>query len=282
MDYYSAEFNIIPYSQDAADLLAAFLADIGFDSFEDVAGSGLRAFIPASRYEEESVKQTVDEFPMDVSINWKTDFIEHRDWNEEWEKKYFQPLLLGGGKCVVHSSFHKDFPAAEFDITIDPKMAFGTGHHSTTTLMADHLFANSVKGKKVLDMGTGTGILSIIAMMIGAREAIGIEIDRDAYENAVENSQLNHVNVNLICGDARALQDVNDVDIFLANINRNIILADLDRYVATLAQEGRMFLSGFYLEDVPLIENALALYGMKIVKVTHKEDNWASIEAALK
>lgn len=277
-DYLKVSFKITPFSQDAADLLAAFLADIGFDSFEEASDS-LDAFITSQLFSQEALRDTLADFPIDVEISWQSELIRHKDWNEEWEKNYFKPLVLADGRCVVHSSFHIDYPPSEFEIIIDPKMAFGTGHHATTSMMVNHLFDINLEGKSLLDMGTGTGILAILASKLKAHSAVGIEIDKGAYENAIENAALNQADIFLLHGDASLLKDIKDIDVFLANINRNIILADLDRYVQTLKPGGILILSGFYKSDIPLLEAALIQNGMKIASTSSSEDNWASIKS---
>ena len=277
-NYYKFDFNINPYSADAADLLAAFLADEGFDSFEEKP-DGLTAYIPADDYREGSIEEATAGFPIETEIKWERELIEGRDWNEEWEKRYFKPLVLAGGRLVVHSTFHTDFPEAEYEVIVDPKMAFGTGHHATTTMMANHLFNMDLKGKKILDMGTGTGILAIIANKLGAGDVTGIEIDEGAYENALENAELNEADVKLIHGDAGKLKDIEDVDVFLANINRNIILADLKDYSATIKSGGEIVLSGFYEKDIPLLAAALERNGFTINERATEGEDWASVRA---
>lgn len=277
-DYVKAVFDIKPYSADAADLLAAFLADAGFDSFEESDGS-LVAYCDAKLFSRGAVEEAVAALPMDARVSWESTLIPHQDWNEEWEKNYFKPLVLADGRCVVHSTFHSDFPQATYEIVIDPKMAFGTGHHATTSMMVNHLFGLDLGGKTVLDMGTGTGILAILADMLGAEKVTGIEIDADAIENTRENVALNSARVDLICGDAEALRPFKNVDVFLANINRNIILADLEKYVATISPSAVLLLSGFYLADVPVIEEALRNCGMKIAETVTEADNWTSVKA---
>lgn len=277
-DYIKVGFNLKPYNSDAADLMAAFLADIGFESFEHT-DDGLCAYVQDQLYNEALIEDIIKDFPFDLTIKYQKELIPHEDWNEEWEKKYFQPIVIGNGRCVVHSTFHKDYPAAEYEIIVDPKMAFGTGHHATTTMMANFLFDIDVRNKKVLDMGTGTGILAMIAYKLGASEIIGIEIDPDACENARDNARLNETDINFITGDADCLQGIKDVDIFLANINRNIILADLGRYVKTLHSGSILLLSGFYISDIPIIENALRIHGLKIEEVKEMGENWASLKA---
>ena len=276
-NYYKVNFKIIPYNSDAADLLAAFLADIGFESFEE-SETGVNAYIQELLLDEMAIRDILSSFPFGVEITWKKQFIEHTDWNEEWERKYFQPLVIGDGKCVVHSTFHKEYPCADYDIIIDPKMAFGTGHHATTTMMANHLFNIDLNGKKVVDMGTGTGILAILANKLGAVDVTGIEIDSAAYDNAIENANLNNAQIKIVLGDSNKLEDLHAIDVFLANINRNIILADLDRYVKTLHSESIILLSGFYSQDVNMIEKALISNGIKIEEVVETGDSWASIK----
>lgn len=280
-DYYSVEISIRPYSEDAADLLAAFLADIGYESFVTTE-TGLTAYVQAELFDPRVLKATIEEFPMDVEADWISEFIEQRDWNEEWEKRYFKPLLLGGGKCVVHSSFHEDYPAAPVDITIDPKMAFGTGHHATTSMMVDHLFNIDLKGATVTDMGTGTGILAIVAKKLGAARVMGIEIDDVACENARENVILNDVEAEIINGDSSSLECLEEADVFLANINRNIIIADLDRYAGALRPGGIMLLSGFYKDDIPMLEGSLRHEGLEIESTVYTDEGWASIRAIKK
>lgn len=276
--YFRFDFNISPYNEDAADLLAAFLADEGFESFEKT-DDGMSAYIQKDNLKEGSIESVISGFPFEVNIKWEKQLIENKDWNEEWEKKYFKPLVLASGKCVIHSSFHADYPKADYEIVIDPKMAFGTGHHATTSMMVNHLFEINPAGKKLIDMGTGTAILAILAKKLGSKEAIGVEIDPGAYENAIENASINNVEIDLRLGDVKALEDECDADIFLANINRNIILADLENYLKTLKPGGILIISGFYESDVPLLEAALKENGMKIEVISTEGDGWCSIRA---
>lgn len=280
-NYYKIEFSLNPFSNDAADLLAAFLADIDFESFEETE-AGINAYIQEPNFNENLLKEVLESFPMDTDIVWKQELIKQRDWNSEWEKKYFKPLLLADGKCIIHSSFHKDYPAAEVDITIDPKMAFGTGHHATTSMMVNYLFSTPLKNEVVIDMGTGTGILAIIAKKLGAEEVWGIEIDPGAYDNALENAELNDAKVNFLLGDASKLAEVPMSDVFLANINRNIIIADLERYLERLKPGGRIFLSGFYASDIPLIKFALEGQSAEIISTSEENEGWSAIQAIKK
>ncbi|MDE5874191.1 MAG: 50S ribosomal protein L11 methyltransferase [Muribaculaceae bacterium] len=273
-DYISLRLDVAPCCEDATDLLAAFLCEIGYESFTS-DDEGMTAFIKDSSYDEEKVKEIISEFPMPVKIVYSTELVKGEDWNEEWEKNYFQPIIIDG-KCVVHSSFHTDVPEAEYDIVVDPKMAFGTGHHSTTYNMMRHLLSMDLKGKTVIDMGTGTGILAILAAMAGAMEVTGIEIDPYACENAVENVRLNGVDATMICGDASSLQSLPAADLFLANINRNVITSDIDRYSRALKTGGEMLLSGFYKEDIPIVEEAARKEGLETTGML-EDNNWVAL-----
>jgi ribosomal protein L11 methyltransferase len=177
------------------------------------------------------------------------------------------------GRCVIHSSFHNDIPAAEYDIVIDPKMAFGTGHHQTTTLIIRHLLELDLQGKSVVDVGTGTGILAILAAMRGAAPVNAIEIDEFAHVNAVENVALNgHSEINVILGDASALAGIAPSNILLANINRNVILNDLSKYVDAVTVGGEIVLSGFYSADADIILAQAEPMGLQCIARSHIDD----------
>ena len=276
MNYYKVRFECAPCSEDITDLLAAFLADLGYESFEP-DGLGLTAYVQASEFSEDAVKDMLEDFPMETSISFDSEFVESQNWNEEWEKHYFQPIVIAG-ECVVHSSFHKDVPAARYDILIDPKMAFGTGHHATTSQMMRYVLdIEDIEGKTVIDMGTGTGILAILCKMRGAGKVDGIEIDPGAFENAVENAALNSQAIGFICGDASALADLPPADIFLANINRNVITADIRLYADRIKSGGTLLLSGFYTVDIPIVMAAAEPLGFTLDKSTEEGDHWAAI-----
>lgn len=274
-DYLSVRVDLSPCSTDATDLAAAFLADAGFESFEPDE-SGLTAYIRASEDGEKLTTEALQDFPFEAEIAISSEFIKGEDWNSEWEKNYFKPILIDD-LCVVHSTFHKDVPSAKYDIVIDPKMAFGTGHHDTTSQMMRHILSLPLEGKGVIDMGTGTGILSFLAKMRGAENVTGIEIDKPAYENAVDNASLNNCDVRFIHGDASALSEISASDFLFANINRNIILADIDRYASALNPGGTMLLSGFYEEDIPLIMEAANKYGLKEESRLVSEAGWTAL-----
>lgn len=275
-DYYEVRVNLDPCTEDATDYLAAVLGDIGFESFVP-DNTGLTAYIQKDLYSREEIDISLEDFPFGGVRNVETKFVEGQDWNAEWEKNYFKPIIVGD-QCVIHSSFHTDIPKVRYDIVIDPKMAFGTGHHATTSLIITRLLQTDLEGKSVIDMGTGTGILAILAAMRGAKPVYGIEIDGFAYDNAVENTKINnHAEITLINGDASALDGLPAVDVFIANINRNVITADIDKYAAHLKSGGVMLLSGFYEHDIPVVMEAAGRYGLSEAGNEVKGDNWTCV-----
>lgn len=281
-DYYRVRVELSPCTADTTDLIAAFLAEVGFESFEP-DDTGLSAYISCDALDQAGTdvcrltRETLADMPMPLrELHVESERIPGCDWNEEWEKHYFKPIVIEG-RCVVHSSFHHDVPQAEFDIVIDPKMAFGTGHHHTTSRMASWILEEEMSGRSVIDMGTGTGILAILAAMRGATPVTGIEIDPGAYENALENVRLNHQDIRMICGDASALDQLEPADLLLANINRNIILGDIDRYAAALRPGGTMLLSGFYEQDIPVIAEAAERYSLTMCG-KKDSDNWVAVK----
>lgn len=276
MNYYKVRFDCAPCSEDITDLLAAFLADFGYESFEPDS-AGLTAYVQDAAYSEIIIKEVIADFPIPTHITYDSEFVESKNWNEEWEKHYFQPILIAG-EVVVHSSFHKDIPEANYDILIDPKMAFGTGHHATTSQMMRYILdLKEIENKSVIDMGTGTGILAILCKMRGAGSVTGIEIDPGAYENAVENAMLNNQTIDFICGDASALDNSEAADIFLANINRNVITSDIDKYSAKIKSGGVLLLSGFYTNDIPVVMAAAEPLGFTLDKATEEGDHWTAL-----
>ncbi|MCH5221578.1 MAG: 50S ribosomal protein L11 methyltransferase [Muribaculaceae bacterium] len=280
-DYYKIEFAINPANIDACDLLAALLADEGYESFEPTdVGDFMAAYVPANTYNENIISGIINVLPIVADITYQASFIEGRDWNSEWEQNYFKPILVAG-KVAIHSSFHTDIPKADYDITIDPRMAFGTGHHATTTLMIKSLLKSDISGKNVIDMGTGTGILAILSAMLGADNVVAVEIDPFAAENAIDNAASNlHGNtdkVKVIVGDASSLDDYNSfADIFLANINRNIITADIAKYAVAMRAGALITVSGFYVVDRPIVIAAASAVGLRFLSADD-DNNWSSL-----
>lgn len=274
--FICATITPVPTSTDTLDLLAAWLGDIGFDSFSQESGS-LKAYMEAKNFSSPILEAALNDFPM-AAVNLHTDLtlIEGEDWNSEWEKNYFKPIVIEG-QCVVHSSFHTDVPNGRYDITIDPKMAFGTGHHSTTSLMIEYLLETEVEGKTVTDMGTGTAILAILAAMRGARQVQGIEIDPDAADNARENVHLNNVEAEIHTGSAPLLAMLPPADIFLANINRNIIMADIEAYAQAMNPGAQIAVSGFYDTDIEMVVKAAEKAGLQKISQKTAPDAWSRI-----
>lgn len=279
-DYYKVVFALAPANTDACDLLADALADAGYESFEPADdGSSLTAYVPAALFDSEKTAIAEQSLPFETAISRTEEFIEGRDWNSEWERNYFKPIVVAG-EVAVHSSFHTDVPPARYDIVIDPRMAFGTGHHATTTLTMQSVLANVRKGDTVIDMGTGTGILAILASMAGARQVEAIEIDPFAADNARDNVALNlapDANVTIHTGDASLLASMPaKADLFLANINRNIITADIAAYAAAMRPGAIITVSGFYTSDCPVVAEAAHKAGLSD-KESDQLDNWCSM-----
>lgn len=275
MDFIQIDFVISPLEDYVKDVLASELAQIGFDSFVPV-DNGLQAFVAAAQFSEEQLQVVIADFPFEAFIEYEVKEIVSKNWNEEWEKHYFEPIVIGND-CVIHSSFHKNVPQAKYDIVIDPKMAFGTGHHETTSLVIAELLLMDLENKKVLDMGCGTAVLAILAAMRGANDLLAIDIDPWCTENSEENIVLNKVSgIEVKLGGAELLAGLH-FDIVLANINRNILLADMAQYAACLTTGGELYMSGFYSQDIPLIEAEANNNGLKLISFKEK-NNWVVVK----
>lgn len=273
-DYTKIEFKVTPNEEVATDVLAALLAEVGFESFVPNE-EGLEAYVPHNLYDESNITAVVENFPLEgYTITYNSEFIEGEDWNAEWEKNYFQPIVLGE-ECVIHSTFHTDVPKARYDILIDPKMAFGTGYHQTTCHMLRAILASDMNGKSVLDMGCGTALLAILARKHGATDVVAIDIDEFAYENAKENVVLNNTpDIEVRLGGAEAIKEDDSFDYVIANINRNILLADMVNYVRCMHPGSQIFISGFYTEDMEVLKEEAARHGLRYIG--YAEDNrWA-------
>ena len=256
------------------DVLVAELADLGFESFE-TEQQPLRAYIQTSLLDETAVRDLLQNFRFEGIKSYEFAECEDKDWNAEWEKNFFEPIVVGN-RCVIHSSFAHDIPACEYDITIDPKMAFGTGHHQTTSLMLQAILDTDLRGKQVLDMGCGTAVLAILASMRGAKNVTAIDIDDWCVENAKDNLKINSIeNVEVLLGDARLLKD-RHFDVILANINRNILLQDMPIYVASLNCNGCLYISGFYEQDTQILREKAEALGLKFSDFQTK-DNWCRL-----
>lgn len=282
MKYLEFIFKSAPATSIANDVLCGVLGEAGFESFVEQEDGTLAAYIQTSDYDEKKLTETLAEFPLpDTRISYTWSAAEDRDWNEEWEKNFFQPIVIGEGQCVVHSTFHHDVPQADYDIVINPQMAFGTGHHQTTGLMMQELLSMDLTGKRVLDMGCGTSILAILASMRGAASCEAVDIDEWCVRNSLENIELNHIgNVSVRQGDASILKDMGKFDVILANINRNILLRDMNAYIAQLIPGGELLISGFYDVDIPLLRQEAEKLGLTLVRV-RQDENWTMLHFRL-
>ena len=275
MNFIQVNFSIEPFEEYLSDLLASELGDLGFDSFLPTF-NGLEAYIPAELYSETKLNELLSSFIFEATIEYTAITVETINWNEEWERHYFEPIIIDD-KCVIHSSFHKDIPILQYDIVIDPKMSFGTGHHETTSLMIAEILKMDVKGLNLLDMGCGTSVLAILAAMRGASKISAIDIDAWCVENSIENIALNQVeSIDVKKGDAQLLKG-QKFDVILANINRNILLNDIKIYADCLSAGGELYMSGFYKEDIELIEAEANRNKLKLDYFVEK-NNWVVVK----
>jgi ribosomal protein L11 methyltransferase len=271
-NYLEFKFKIEPL-QPASEILVAELGYLGFESFVEEE-DGITAYIPAEEYEDDLLAGVHILQSEEFQITYSKGEIEQVNWNEEWEKN-FSPIMVDD-ICSVRAPFHPE-PDTEFDIVIEPKMSFGTGHHATTHMMIQHILKNDWNDKAVLDMGCGTGVLAILASMKGAKFVDAIDIDNWCYQNTLENVGRNDCdNINVEEGGAELLQD-RKYDMILANINRNILLRDLSIYKDSLNKGGNLFLSGFYEEDIPVIKEACQKLGLNYIEHIERS-NWVAVK----
>lgn len=277
MKYLEFTFRTIPCTEIANDVLSAVLGEVGFESFVEQA-DGISAYIQMNLYKEAALKEALAGFPLpDTKIEYNYQEAEDKDWNEEWEKNFFQPIVIGD-RCVIHSTFHKDVPHAQYDIVINPQMAFGTGHHETTSLIISELLDSDLQGKSLLDMGCGTSILAILARMRGAAPCTAIDIDEWCVRNSIENIALNNVDdIAVFQGDASSLEGKGPFDIVIANINRNILLNDMKQYVRCMHPGSELYMSGFYVDDIPVIQAEAERNGLQFLHQREK-NRWAAVK----
>lgn len=301
MQYLEFTFTTAPANEAVQDVLAAVLAEIGFDSFvhtdeldraakertadpeapvlEDKAAEDhFRCYIQKALFDRDALDTALREFPLpDVEINYEMVEAEDKDWNEEWEKNYFKPLVVDG-RCVIASTFHENVPQAEYRITINPQMSFGTGHHATTSQMISRLLNDDITGKEVLDMGCGTSILAILARMRGAAHCLGIDVDEWCVKNSRENIALNRLDgIDVELGNAESLAGRGPFDLVIANINLGILVNDLKHYVACMKPGAYIYMSGFYDSDIPTLMQEATAQGLTLVD-EHVLDGWACIK----
>ena len=246
MEYTELNFQVSP-PEPGVDLLIASLGEVGFESFMEEE-EGLLAYIPTQDYDKEKVDEVIQQYP-DLQISYSSKTIADQNWNAVWESN-FEPVIVGSD-ILVRASFHEVEGPFDYEIVIDPKMAFGTGHHSTTYLMLEQLLQLNVENAEVLDMGCGTGVLAILARMRGCASALAIDIDEWAYNNTLENLERNAITgITVEHGGVERLQN-RYFNVILANINKNVILKDLQDYSSHMRSGADLLLSGFYEDDIP-------------------------------
>ena len=270
--YIGYHFTIEP-KELGSEILIAELGEKAFESFTETE-TGIDAFVQKELWDATILDGVYILQSEEFNINYTFEEIEQINWNEEWEKN-FEPIEVDG-KCHVRAPFHPK-TEAEFDIVIEPKMSFGTGHHETTHMMIQHLLEMDVNGLKTLDMGCGTAILAILAEMKGAQPIDAIDIDNWCYLNSIENAERNNCQyISVYEGDAALLQG-KKYDLIIANINRNILLNDMQSYVDCLNAGGTILFSGFYEEDIPFIDNSCTEKGLTYIK-KFQRNNWVSLK----
>ena len=267
--YYFKVEPLVP----AVEILTAELGFAGFESFVETE-TGVTAYIQKKDWNPDILDDIQVLKSEEFAINYTFNEIEQTNWNAEWESN-FNPIVVDG-VCAVRAPFH-DIPDTEYDIIIEPKMSFGTGHHETTHMMIQYILKNDFEGKHVLDMGCGTGVLAILAEKRGATTIDAIDIDNWCYLNSLENVGRNNCqNISVYEGDASLLKG-KKYDVIIANINRNILLEDMNTYINCLNDNGTLLLSGFYQSDIPSIENECVKYGLKLDETIEK-NNWVSLK----
>ena len=269
--YIAYDFNVSP-KEPATEMLIAQLGYVGFESFVE-QDNGVKAYIQKQEWNSKILEDVFLLHSNEFNITFEYNEIAQTNWNEEWEKN-FNPIQVDD-LVSIRAPFHTN-PSLQFDIVIEPKMSFGTGHHETTHMMVQHLLALDLDTKKVLDMGCGTGILAIFAEMKGAKPIDAIDIDSWCYENSLENIQRNNCNhITVYEGDASLLKE--KYDVIIANINRNILLSDMKTYTDCLNENGVLLLSGFYKEDIVIIEDEVTKHGLTFETMIQR-NNWVALK----
>ncbi len=274
MEYKEVEFTLEPRDP-WCDVLVTILSNMGYDSFEET-DTGCKAYIEKELFDEQKL-HNIDlnsMFGQKIQVSFVSREVENINWNEEWEKNY-EPVLIAE-KCYIRAPFHQPKPEVPMEIIIEPKMSFGTGHHKTTSLIVEFLLETDIKNKTVLDMGCGTGVLAIVSKRLGAGKVTAIDNHLYAYENTIENAENNNVELKVLHGDSSLLGE-ETYDIIIANITKNILLEDMDKYEAVLNSNGLLFLSGFFEEDIDDMINKAKILGLTLEG--QKEDSsWAALK----
>lgn len=274
MNYYELVFTIDKGEDYQKDMLINDLAGVGFDTFEETE-SGFKAYVSADNFDEQILSDCLEIYHKQFNFSHQMNQIEQQNWNKVWESN-FEPIEIRD-QVFVRATFHEPRPEFPIEIVIDPKMAFGTGHHETTSMMMDMMLDAGVTGKKVLDMGCGTGILAILAEKLGAIDIAAVDYDLACYDSTTENAQLNNSrHIRVFCGSQEAIPH-EKFDFIFANINRNILLDQMDRYAWVLKPAGEMYLSGFYeTNDLEIVKREAAKYNLRYLE-HQKAKDWVAV-----
>ena len=279
MKYFEVDFQLSPLSQDACDILAALTADAGFESFEETQ-HGIRGYVQQPLLDRQALEDIVNNFPiMGTNIIYTINKAEDKDWNEQWEQEGFEPIIVGNNRLAIHDGRHLPSQPADISVEIDARLAFGTGTHETTQMICEWMLDMPMKDLRVIDAGCGTGILGIVALKLKASHVTAYDIDEWSSGNTRHNAVINRVDsqLSVYCGDASLLDSKTaDYDLVLANINRNILLNDMPRFCQIMKQDAKLILSGFYTEDIPLLEARGKELGLTLTGAKNR-DKWASI-----
>lgn len=272
MDYQALIIDM--KSGETRDILMAELSELGFDSFtEDELV--LQSFIPFPDFHEDDVNSCLEKWKRKSGFGFRLERIREQNWNAIWESEY-EPVIVAG-KCMIRAPFHQPLLGIAYDLVIEPRMSFGTAHHETTFLMLDALMNENLNGKRILDQGCGTAVLAILSWKMGALAVDAIDPDQWAYDNALDNVMKNNADgIRVIQGDAKSIP-ATDYNFILANINRNILLQDMEIYASCLAREGVLFLSGFYDKDLLAILEQAQKYGLRFHQTSSK-NHWICVK----
>ncbi len=270
--YYILKVKTLPEFE---EILKAELAEIGFDSFLD-SETYFETSIPAENYEISAVQEIITHYRLVTEIDYSVEKVKKENWNKLWET-YYEPIRIGGNQCLIRADFHEIEAQFAYELIINPKMSFGTGHHQTTSQMIEYALETDFKDKKVADLGCGTGVLAIMAKKLGAKYVKGCDIDDWAVENSQENAQINGVKIDIFKGTVKQFEGENDYQVVLANINLNVLLDEIPKYTQLLQPKGYLFLSGFYLKDLPKIKEKAAQHQLQYESHKTKKD-WTAVQ----
>jgi len=270
--YTELDIILNPYSENYADILIAFLGEIDFDSFINTP-VGIKAYINTDLFHIEPIKEIFNKIE-NCKINFTINNIKQQNWNKIWESNY-KPIVINN-ECIIKAPFHKNLPKYKYEIIITPKMSFGTGHHETTYLMLEKILKLDLKDKNILDIGSGTGILAILASLKGAKNVLAIDNDEICYKNSLENIEKNNLtNISVLLGDS-GLITKNKFQIILANISKNVHLENMKIYSESLETDGILLISGLYLENLELLKNEAVKYSLDFIDFSER-NNWIVI-----